>query len=183
MKIAVCGSAAKGNDEEVLKKAFEIGKEIAKNKITLVTGATVGYSLMAAKAAFSEQGEVIGFSPAKNEKEHKEKYGFKTEYFTKIDYTNAGIPRRNYDIIEHSDAVIFIGGQIGTLNEFTIAFRLDKIMGILQDSGGITEIIGKIVEICSKDNEDKSIIYIDDGKELVNKMIEKYDNKQKELKR
>jgi len=171
MKIAVCGSAAKGNDEKVLKKAFEIGKEIAKSKNTLVTGATVGYSLEAAKGAVSENGKVIGISPAKDEEEHISKYGYPTEEFTEIKFTGLGIPRRNYEIIETSDVVVFIGGQIGTLNEFTIAFVKNKIIGILENSGGITSIIDKVAEICEKDDEGRNIIYDGNPKELVEKMV------------
>jgi len=173
MKIAVCGSAAKGDDGKVLKKAFEIGKEIAKNKATVVTGATIGYSLEAAKGAVSENGKIIGISPAKDEEEHKEKYGFTTEYFTKIQYTGVGIPKRNYNLVEAADAVIIIGGQIGTLNEFTIAFVKNKIIGILEDSGGITEIIDKVAEICEKDNEGGDVVYSENPKELVGKIIDK----------
>lgn len=172
MKIAICG-AGKNTNEEVLKKAFEIGKEIAKNKAVLVTGAGSGYPLEAAKGAFLNNGNVLGFSPAKDEKEHKELYGFTTEFFTKIHYTGAGIPRRNFDIIENSDAVIIIGGQAGTLNEFSIAFALNKITGILNNSGGITEIIDRIIEICKKDGENQNIVCSDEPKEIVSEVIEK----------
>lgn len=175
MKIAVCGSAAQGNDEEVLKKAFEVGKEIAKNKAIVVTGATIGYSLEAAKGAASENGKVIGISPAKDEEEHIASYGYPVKEFTEIKFTGLGIPRRNYEIIENSDAVIFIGGQIGTLNEFTIAFVKNKVIGILENSGGITEIIDKIAEICKKENEGRNIIYNSKPKELVGKIINKFN--------
>lgn len=174
MKIAVCGAGTSLN-EEILKKSFEIGREIAENKCALVTGAGLGYPLEAAKGAFLNKGEVIGFSPAEDEKEHKEKYGFTTEYFTKINYTGERIPKRNFEIIENSDAVIIIGGQTGTLNEFTIASALNKTIGILKNSGGITEIIDKIVEICKKDDEDKNIVYSTEPEELVKKIIENHN--------
>lgn len=172
MKIAVCGAGIETSNE-ILKKSFEIGKEIAKNKAILITGAGLGYPLEAAKGAFLNKGEVIGFSPAKDEQEHKEKYGFKTEYFTRINYTGLGVPKRNYDIIENSDAVIIIGGQIGTLNEFSIAFVFNKIIGILNNSGGIVEIIDKIIDICKANNEDENIIYSDEPKELISSIIER----------
>lgn len=172
MKLAVCG-AGKDLNEEILKKSFEVGKEIANNNAILITGAGLGYPLESAKGAFSNNGEVIGFSPAKDEEEHKEGYGFTTEYFTKINYTAAGIPKRNYNIIENSDAVIIVGGQIGTLHEFAIAIALNRVIGILKNSGGITEIIDKIIEICKKDGEDRTIVYSDEPKELVKKIIEK----------
>ncbi len=175
MKIAVCGSGT-SSEEEILKKSFQIGKEIAKNNIMLVTGGGTGYPLEAAKGAFLNKGKVIGMSPAKNEKEHKEAYGFTTEYFSEIIYTGKGIPQRNFDIIENSDAVIVIGGQIGTLNEFTIAFQLRKIIGVLKNSGGVSDIIEKIADICKKGYRDADIIYSDRA-ELVSKVIERFNNK------
>ena len=171
MKIAVCG-AGKETNKAILKKAFEIGKEIAKNKAILVTGAGLGYPLEAAKGAFLNNGEITGFSPAKDEEEHKELYSFKTEYFTKINYTASGIPRRNFNIIENSDAVVIIGGQIGTLNEFSIAFVSNKIIGILKNSGGIVEITDKIIDICKTNNEE-NIIYSDEPKELISNIIKR----------
>jgi uncharacterized protein (TIGR00725 family) len=172
MKIAVCG-AGKDTNEIILKKSFEIGREIAENKAVLVNGAGIGYPLEAAKGAFLNNGKVIGFSPAKDEKEHKEVYGFETECYTKINYTGSGIPKRNFDIIENSDAVIIIGGQAGTLSEFSIAFALNKIIAILKNSGGIAKIMEKIVDICKKNGEDKNVVYSDKPEELIKKVIEK----------
>jgi len=58
MKIAVCGSN-NASDKEIVKKAFEIGKEIATNNILLLTGAGDGYPYEAAKGAFSANGKVL----------------------------------------------------------------------------------------------------------------------------
>ena len=52
MKIAVCGSSNSLN-KEIAKKAFEIGKELAKNSVLILTGAGNGYPYEAAKGAFS----------------------------------------------------------------------------------------------------------------------------------
>ena len=83
MKIAICGSSSITN-EEIAKKAFEIGKEIAKSNILLLTGAGKGYPYEAVKGAASINGKVLGFSPAKNKEEHISRYSFPTENFTKI---------------------------------------------------------------------------------------------------
>jgi len=172
MKIAICGSSSITN-EEIAKKAFEIGQEIAKSNILLLTGAGKGYPYEAVKGAASINGKVLGFSPAKNKEEHISRYSFPTENFTKIKCTGLGIPGRNFPLVNEADAIIVISGQTGTLNEFTIAFHENKPIGILADSGGIIGIIDQIVEICNKNNEKDNIVYSEDPKELVHLVINK----------
>ena len=172
MKIAVCGSN-NASDEEIAKKAFEIGKEIANNNSLLLTGAGNGFPYEAAKGAFSNNGRVFGVSPAKNEEEHINTYNFPNDSFTKIEYTNLGIPGRNLLLVKEADAIIIINGQIGSFNEFTIAFNDAKIIGILENSGGITDIIDKIAEICDKKGEKENIVYSSEPKELIALIINK----------
>ena len=172
MKIAVCGSGTV-TDKEIAKKAFEIGKELAHNDILLLTGAGNGYPHESAKGAFSVDGKIFGVSPAKDEKDHVNTYNFPKDIFTKIEYTGLGIPGRNFPLVKESDAIIIISGRIGTLNEFTIAFHTGKIIGILKDSGGVTEILEEIVDICNKNNEKYNIVYSSDIKELVQKVLSK----------
>ncbi len=172
MKIAVCGSSSI-TDKEIAKKAFEIGEEIAKNDILLLTGAGKGYPYETAKGAFSVDGKVFGVSPAKDEKDHIEKYSFPTQGFTEIEYTNLGVPGRNYPLVKEADAIIIISGQTGSLNEFTIAFHYNKVIGILENSRGITPLLPKIAEICDKRGESKNIVYSSEPKELVALVLDK----------
>ena len=173
MKISICGASDGANDEEIKKKAFEIGKALAENNVLVLTGATYGYPHAAAKGAFSSNGKVMGISPAKDKKEHAERYKFPTDSHTQIEFTGLGIPGRNYPLVKEGDAVIIISGQIGTLNEFTLAFHAKKPIGILKGSGGVTEIIDKIAGICSKNNERDNIVYSSDPKELVRLVMDK----------
>lgn len=172
MKIAVCGSN-NALDNEILKKAFQIGEELAKNNVLVLTGAGNGYPYEAAKGTFSNKGKVFGVSPAKDEQDHKNTYNFPTDAFTKIEYTNLGIPGRNFPLVKEADAIIIISGQIGSLNEFTIAFNDTKIIGILENSGGITDIIKEIAEICDKRGEKENVVYSSDPKELVSLILNK----------
>ena len=172
MKISICGSN-KGLDKDIAKKAFEIGKELAKNNILVLTGAGNGYPYEAAKGAFSNDGKVFGVSPAKNEEEHINNYNFPTDTFTKIEFTNLGIPGRNLPLVEEADAIIIISGQIGSLNEFTIAFHDSKVIGILEKSGGITNMLKDIAEICNKNGEKENIVYSSDPEKLVSLVLDK----------
>ena len=172
MKIAVCGSSS-SLDKEIARKAFEIGKELAKNNVLVLTGAGNGYPYEAAKGAFSVNGRVFGISPAKDEGEHIHKYSFPIDNFTEIGYTNLGIPGRNLPLVNEADAIIIISGQIGSLNEFTIAFHDAKPIGILEGSGGITEILEDIAEICDKNGEKGNIVYSKEPKELISIVLNK----------
>lgn len=172
MKIAICGSSSITN-KDIAAKAFEIGKEIAKNEFLLLTGAGNGYPYEAAKGAFSVEGKTFGVSPAKNEEDHVNKYNFPKDKFSEIEFTGIGIPGRNFPLVKEADAIIIISGQIGTLNEFSIAFHYGKPIGILVDSGGITELIEKISEICNKKDEKDKVVYSSDPNELVKLVLDK----------
>ncbi|HUV46716.1 MAG TPA: hypothetical protein VMW29_01145 [Candidatus Bathyarchaeia archaeon] len=176
LTIGVSGSAEGNITNELNKKAFVIGQEIAKAGAILVTGATTGLSFEAAKGTSLKKGLVIGISPAENKKEHQKLYreaiksgAFSFKYFNLIIYTGFGRKGRNVVFIQSCDGVICIGGRIGTLNEFTIAYDENRPIGVLQP-GGITEILPQIVKIAQKGNT--PVIYNKDPKKLVKRLIE-----------
>jgi uncharacterized protein (TIGR00725 family) len=172
MKIVVSGSGRdKGLDKKVIEKAKELGKVIAKQGHTLLTGGCQGYPKAAALGALEADGIVIAYSPAKDEEEHKERYNFPTDAFSEIKYTGLGIPERNMPLVQDGDAVVLIGGQTGTLNEFTLAFHEGKPIGVLKGSGGITELIPKIADACNKVGEKDLVVVSDKPKELVEKLV------------
>src|SRR3989338_325930 len=172
MKIAVCGASLPPFDESILEKAYEIGKEIATNKHILRFGCCWGYPYEAAKGAFQNKGKVIAISPAKNKEGHLSKYNFPLDNFTEIKYTGLGVPGRNIPLVSNSDAIIVISGQIGTLNEFTIAFHKKKMIGVLRGSGGITSIVQEIADICRKVGEDDKIVYEKEPNRLLSRLAE-----------
>lgn len=172
MKIAVCGASLPPFNKVILKKAYEIGKQIAVNNHTLRFGGCYGYPHEAAKGAFENNGEVIAISPAKNKQEHANKYRFPLSNISEIKYTDLGIPGRNIPLVVESDAIIFISGQIGTLNEFTLAYYHKKPIGILSASGGISLLIRKIAKICMRVGEKDKIIYEKEPKRLISKLAE-----------
>ena len=167
MKICVSGSGDKETDR-VMKMAYEVGAEIAKQKCILLTGGCAGVPYEAVKGAVKENGETVAYSPAKNFNEHTQLYRFPTEGFSKIVYTGKGIPGRNQILVEHSDGVLLIAGRIGTLNEFTLAYVLGKPIGVLEGSGGITDFIKDIEKICVSFGS--TIFYDNNPKELVRKL-------------
>lgn len=164
MKIAISGSGS-GNNKEILEISKEIGREIAKHNHILLVGGCKGYPYAAERGALLEKGKVIVYSPAKDGREHIEKYNFPTDEGAEYAYTGLGIPKRNYPLIKNSDLVIILDGQTGTLNEFTLAFHEKKKIFVLK-KGELHKLIPKIAEVCNKTNEKDNVFYFNDVGEL-----------------
>jgi len=170
-KIAVIGQSLPPFDEAVLDSAREIGIELAKKGCTVLSGGCRGYPYESSLAAFNCGANVIAYSPAADSAEHEGEYDFPSHGFSKIEYTGLGIPKRNNLVVNNADAVILVGGKIGTLNEFTLAFRARKPIGVLKDSGGISGTIPKLAELCDFNSQKENIIYAKRPKQLVAKLL------------
>lgn len=145
-KICVSGAAETEHcSSQALEQAKELGREIARQNCVLVTGATTGAPHWASIGAKEEGGISIGLSPAVSKLEHVEKYKLPTDYLDLIIYTGFNYSGRNLLLTRASDAVIFVCGRVGTLNEFTIAFEDDKPIGVLEHTGGTADLIREIM--------------------------------------
>lgn len=145
-KICISGAAAGTASKQGAKPARIVGREIAVRGGIVVTGATSGVPLEAARGAKSVHGEVIGFSPAHSLLEHTKKYRLPVQYHDTIFFTGYDYAGRDGLLVDLSDAVIEISGRIGTIHEFTQAFERHKIIGILEHSGGLIDEIPAILE-------------------------------------
>ena len=178
-KIAVSGAArvshcCKGI-EEISK---ELGREIARQKCVLVTGATTGVPYFSALGCKEVKGFSVGFSPATSEAAHLKTYKLPIEPFDIMIYTGADYTGRNIMMTKSADGVIIICGRMGTLHEFVTAFELQKPIAVLERSGGTAD---KIRQIATGPYRGvKKIIYEKDPKKLVKKLIEQI-KKEKEL--
>ena len=173
-KICVSGAAETGHcGEAAFQKAEELGREIVRHDAVLVDGATTGFPYWAAKGAKKEGGIVIGFSPAKIEKEHIERYELPTDFHDLIVYTGFEYSGRNLLLTRSADAVIVGCGRMGTLNEFTIAFEDKKPIGVLEGDWETDEILKTLIEKSHRAQEMKEkIVYASDPKELLDKLVE-----------
>ena len=170
-KICVSGAAETGHcGPDSLKMAEELGKEIALHDAVLVSGATTGFPLWAAKGAKEAGGISLGLSPASTEKEHIEYYQLPLEYMDLIVYTGFNYSGRNLLLTRSSDAVIIGCGRIGTLNEFTIAYEDGKPVGILEGDWQTDEIIRKILDESHRGYG--RVIFDSNPKKLVEKILE-----------
>ncbi len=170
-KICVSGAAAGDTLKESADKAYEIGKYIALSGSVLLTGATTGLPYLAAKGNFEFGGLCIGFSPAATPLAHMKTYRLPTEFHDVIVYTGFDYTGRNLLLTRAADAVITIGGRMGTLNEFTIAFEDHKLIGILANSGGMADEIPHLLHTAKKQMS-AHVVYDTDPKQLVDKVLE-----------
>ena len=146
-KICISGAAETGLCSiDALEKAEILGREVARRGYVLVTGATIGVPYWAAKGAKLAGGTVIGISPAASEAAHVKSYHLPTDYHDLIIYTGFDYSGRNLLLIRSSDAIVTICGRIGTLNEFTIAFEDQKVIGVLEKTGGTADMMREILE-------------------------------------
>lgn len=173
-RIGVMGSASGPTlkNQEAIKLAIETGHYIAKANCILVNGACPGLPDEAAFGAKHAGGLTMGISPAFSEKEHVMLYKSPYENYDIILYTGMGLMERDIINIRSSDAIILLGGGVGTLNEFTVAYDEGKIIGVLEGTGGVSDKIPEILEICDRGMEDY-VIFDRSPKRLIEKIMEK----------
>lgn len=178
-KIAVSGAEKVDHCHKLsAEKAREVGRQIVDHGGVVITGACWGMPYEAAVGAKQVGGLSIAVSPALSEKEHCQKYKFPIENFDMVFYTGYGFSARNVWLMRMADAVIFICGRMGTLNEFTICFEDDRIIGVLEGSGGTADMIKNVVSHAKKGPG--RIIYEKDPSKLVEKVCQEIDKERKE---
>jgi len=181
MKYQICVSGAAAGDtvHPAHQLAFDLGKAIAERGKTLITGATVGLPWYAAQGAFSVEGKrgvSIGFSPASSFREHVAVYKLPTVEFDYINFTGMAYVGRDVHLVRSSDAVITVGGRMGSLHEFSTALESRKVCGVLLGSGGLADYIPTLIEHIDAPGA-KDIIYDTDPVRLLDKVIEALDKK------
>lgn len=185
IKIGIIGKAGRSKElpEILIKNAKIVGKEVAQKDCILVTGSCMGVANIAAKAAAEKKGIVLGYSPSSNLKEHIEPpisypKPARNEIFI---FTGFGKIGRNVLSITECDGVIIIGGGIGTLNEFSIAYHEGKVVGVLEGVGGVTEKILALENDLKEGTgkEFKGIIIKDKNpKRLVKRVVDEIKNRE-----
>ena len=171
IKLCVSGAAETEHcGEDVFEIAAALGREVVMQGAVLVTGATTGFPLWAAKGAKEAGGISLGLSPASSEREHLEFYKLPLDYLDLVIYTGFGYSGRNLLLTRASDAVLIGCGRVGTINEFTVAFEDRKPIGILEGCGSTAQIIRDIMEKGHRHND--NVIFDADPKTLVARVIE-----------
>lgn len=170
-QVGVMGSAGGTITDAELDLARRLGRQIATRDCTIVTGACPGLPHAAVLGAHEVDGISLGVSPALSPEEHVQVYGSPLQPYTTMVFTGSGLMGRETHNIHSSDFVLFVGGRSGTLGEFCIAYDEGKLIGILRDSGGISNDFERIAELVKK-NTGSTIIADEDPEQLVDRCLE-----------
>jgi uncharacterized protein (TIGR00725 family) len=175
-QICVSGAAKGDSVEEGKELAYKLGVAIAKAGHSLMTGATIGLPNYAAEGYKKAGGKMsVGISPASSKVEHVMKYRLPTLAYDTIIYSGLHYVGRDTLLITSSDAVVSIGGRIGTLHEFTIALETDTPIGFLQGAGGISSEIEHLLEVSRPIRNDTLIAFNDDADQLLKELTDYLD--------
>jgi predicted Rossmann-fold nucleotide-binding protein len=135
-----------------------------------MTGATTGLPDEAAVGYKSANGHMsLGLSPAATKVEHVMKYRLPTASYDCILYTGLHYGGRDALLINSADAVVSIGGRLGTLHEFTIAAETRTPIGILEGAGGISAQIEGLLKLLPNADSDL-VIFEEDPDKLIAKL-------------
>lgn len=171
-KYQICVSgAAKGDTVEKGEQLAQLaGAAIAKAGHSLMTGATSGLPNQAAVGYKKAGGKMsLGLSPAASKVEHVMKYRLPTKDYDVILYTGLHYGGRDALLINSADAVVSIGGRLGTLHEFTIAAETHTPIGVLEGAGGINAQIEMLLKLLPNANPDY-VIFEEDPDKLIAKL-------------
>lgn len=173
IQIGVMGSAGGAITSEQLDLARRLGRRIAERGAVIVTGACPGLPHAAVLGAHDAGGVSLGVSPAHSREEHVNVYSSPLQPYTTMVFAGSGLMGRETHNIHSSDFVLFVGGRSGTLGEFCIAYDEGKLIGILTDSGGISNDFERIAHLVRK--ETGSMMIADsDPEKLVDRCFDHY---------
>ena len=179
-KIGVFGSA-EGDIQKIFNKARSLGKELGKQKVIVITGASTGLPYEVAKTAKEHDAQVWGYSQASNfEDQEKLSPGCDSSIYKKLIYipknyefasNNAVCKKyRNVTSTATCDAGIIIAGRWGTMNEFTNLYDMGKVIGVLTDTGGVADELQSLNQKIYKKSKAK-VLFNDSPAELVKGVI------------
>ncbi|MBP6038379.1 MAG: hypothetical protein KA604_03535 [Candidatus Saccharimonas sp.] len=178
-QICVSGAAAGETVGSAHDQAFALGAEIARAGKTLLTGATVGlphYAAMGFMSVKNPKGSSIGFSPASSFREHVATYRLPTLEFDYINFTGMEYVGRDVHLVRSADAVITVGGRMGSLHELATALESRKVCGVLLGSGGLADYAATLLKHVEAPGG-KDVIFDTDPKRLVAKVVAALDAK------
>lgn len=179
-QICVSGAAKGQSVEEGKELARQAGAAIARAGHSLLTGATVGLPNYAAEGYKAAGGKMsVGISPASSKVEHVLKYRLPIEAYDTILFTGLHYVGRDALLIQSADAVVSIGGRLGTLHEFTISMETDTPIGFLQGAGGIGEEIKAIMDAAGQVRNRSEVVFQSDPEKLIAELTKILDEDHK----
>ena len=178
-QICVSGAASGTTVQSSHQLAFELGKAIAEKGQTLLTGATVGlphYAAMGFMSISNSKGVSVGFSPAASYREHVATFRVPTKEFDYLNFTGMVYVGRDVHLVRSSDAIITVGGRMGSLHELSTALESRKVCGVLLGSGGLADYVPTLLQNVEAPGA-KDVIFDTNPASLVQKVSEALDRK------
>ena len=129
--IGVIGQGHRDDDpvaDHTMAAAEEVGRLVAEAGAVLVSGGLHGVMDASSKGAKLAGGLVIGFIPGMDRAAASQ--------YLDICFTTGMGTARNLITARGCDALIMVGGGVGTLNEVTIAYAQGRSVVVLEGTGG-----------------------------------------------
>ncbi len=136
MRVAVVGYSGPVNEppvSEVAEVSKELGRKLAEEGHIVITGGRDGVMELVSKAAKMAGGLVIGILPK------REGEGYVNPYLDVPVYTSMDFQMRSHILVHSAEAVVSIGGEIGTAVEILLAYASGKKLIFLKGTGGWTD--------------------------------------------
>ena len=185
-KIGIYGSAV-NTTELVEQKAIELGEQLSKHNVILITGAGHGIPYLIATTAkkLNSNIEIWGFPPTITEKDFIEYMPqvdlsiYKKLFYIPSDYqfvNNIGACRQYRNLISTAtaDAGIIIAGRWGSMSEFVALREMGKTIGVLTNTGGLADELEELSKKINKKSNGK-IIFHNSPTELVKLILKEYN--------
>jgi uncharacterized protein (TIGR00725 family) len=139
LQLLVVGYDSDHCTEHACKLAYEVGEEVALKGAVLITGGLGGIMEAASKGAEDRGGLVVGIIP-------QEEKRYANAYCDVVIPTGLGYGR-NFVTAYSGDAVIVVGGGVGTAIEARVAYLKGKPIIAIRGSGGTADQIdGKYLD-------------------------------------
>lgn len=174
--ITVFGSARFKEDHEYYKKAYEIGKELAKSGVTVLTGGGPGIMEAANRGAFENGGISVGCNIQLPFEQHANPYMHR---WVTIKYFFV----RKVLLAKYSFAFIVMPGGLGTMDEFFEILTLIQT-GIIRDFPVVVigkkyfqplqNMLNRMVEEKTISEKDLQLLLFTDDIEEASNYIQKY---------
>jgi len=133
-QIAVIGYNKDRCTDIASKAAYEVGKEIARAGAVLVCGGLGGVMESACKGAKENGGTTVGIIP-------QEEFSFANQYCDIVVCTGIGYAR-DFIVASSADAIVAVGGGVGTLIELGVGYMTKKFIVVIAGSGGVADMYG-----------------------------------------
>lgn len=176
MKIAIIGSAEEKQEERIVKLCKNIAEYLSKKDVIIFTGGSLGIPGIVVKSCDLQKIKIVAYSPDEDIMSHNERFdNLNSKFFSEIKHIK-GFTARSLQMINDGDAIIVIGGRIGTLSEFTIALEEGKKVLVIENSGGIADHLEYILQVANKEFPNQ-IIFEKDYKNGIDKLLDLIKNK------